>query len=61
VISEAKLALSCPEAARLVLLNPTLLDGSLGTTMEPCDIQLRGGDTAKGVRGLQPWFWPIRE
>jgi lysine-N-methylase len=60
-IEEKALALSCPEAARLVLLNPALLDASQGTTMEPRDIQLRGGDTFKDARGLQPWFWPIRE
>jgi lysine-N-methylase len=60
-IKEKALALSCPEAARLVLLNPALLEASLGTALEPPDIELRRGDTFKDARGLQPWFWPIRE
>ena len=50
------LSLSCPEAARLVLLNPRLLPpaGSAG-------YQISWEDSGAGAPTLLPYFWPIRE
>jgi lysine-N-methylase len=50
------LSLSCPEAARLVLLNPRLLPpaGAAG-------YQISWEDSGPGEAALLPYFWPIRE
>jgi lysine-N-methylase len=55
-LEEKTLTLSCPEAARLVLLNPELLkpNGNGG-------YQLTWDDAAKGETDLRVYFWPIRE
>jgi lysine-N-methylase len=53
---EAALTLSCPEAARLVLLDPTLFSPIAHTITQP----LCSPD-AGSTRSLQPWFWSIRE
>jgi lysine-N-methylase len=59
-IQEIALTLSCPEAARLVLLTPELY------TREPLESDVQNGDsldsapTAAGPPLLLPWFWPIR-
>jgi len=58
---EKALTLSCPEAARHVLLNPTLLSPSHQTISEPQPMQLPGSDSLADARSLQPWFWSIRE
>jgi lysine-N-methylase len=68
---EQALALSCPEAARLVLLNPvllnpvlldpTLLSPSSRTIQEPlCDAP-REGNRVEDSRSPQAWFWSIRK
>jgi lysine-N-methylase len=50
------LSLSCPESARLVLLNPRLLaPNSTG------GYQISWQDTGPGEPSLLPYFWPIRE
>jgi lysine-N-methylase len=51
---ETVLALSCPEAARLTLLNPDLLDGESYTSFN-------WDDRAPGVADLRAYFWIIRE
>jgi lysine-N-methylase len=55
-LEEKALSLSCPEAARLVLLDPALLkpkgDGGY---------QISWNDSERGERALLPFFWPIRE
>lgn len=54
-LEETTLSLSCPEAARLVLLNPRLLP--------PADApgyQLTWDETAAAGGSLRPWFWQIR-
>ncbi|MGB6690382.1 MAG: flagellin lysine-N-methylase [Terracidiphilus sp.] len=55
-IEEKALSLSCPEAARLVLLDPDLMqpkgDGGYQMTWD---------DTKLDVRALLPFYWPIRE
>jgi lysine-N-methylase len=63
---EKSLTLSCPEAARLVLLNPDLLSPSHQTITEPLYGQLHAGspratDRAEDAQSLRPWFWSIRE
>jgi lysine-N-methylase len=60
-IEEKALALSCPEAARLVLLNPDLFNPSNPAITEPLCSQPQEGDTAEGTGSLQPWFRFIRE
>jgi lysine-N-methylase len=61
-IEEKALALSCPEAARLVLLNPALLlKKTYPAITEPRYHQVRHDDPAENARSLQPWFWSIRE
>ena len=59
-IQEMALTLSCPEAARLVLLTPELF------VREPLESDLvpneatAGAPAAPGASSLLPWFWPIR-
>jgi lysine-N-methylase len=53
---DQSLTLSCPEAARLVLLNPNLLSGPQpGETTMTWDDQVETGSHLRG------FFWPIRE
>ena len=60
-IEEKALALSCPEAARLVLLNPDLLNLRGPVISEPLCSQPQELDSAEGTGSLQPWFRFIRE
>ena len=55
-VEEKALALSCPEAARLVLLDPDLLDRNSRTIQETLSSQ-----SEEGSGDLQRWFWRIRE
>lgn len=50
------LSLACPEAARLVLLNPDLLAESISNAR-----QLDWNEDAADANGPQSWFWPLRE
>jgi lysine-N-methylase len=54
---EKGLTLSCPEAARLVLLDPTVFTPKPQTITQPLGNSPDDGST----RSLQPWFWSIRE
>lgn len=54
-LEETTLSLSCPEAARLVLLNPRLLPPADGP-----GYQLAWDETAAVGGSLRPWFWQIR-
>jgi lysine-N-methylase len=56
-IEEMALSLSCPEAARLVLLTPGLLTQA---DLQP-DSALAGASAGKGAAMLLGWFWPIRK
>ncbi len=59
-VQQTALTLSCPEAARLVLLNPNLrVNGSL-VDIEPPSADAAGAPRADGFRSLTPWFQPIR-
>jgi lysine-N-methylase len=63
---ETALVLSCPEAARLVLLNPSLLsslqhDLRNQTPADSFSDQVGGCDSRGHAHSLLPWFWPIRE
>jgi lysine-N-methylase len=71
-VEETALALSCPEAARLVLLNPDLLQPelpdlelpapeSLEAANEPSGCELAETPSAEGISSLLPWFRPIRQ
>ena len=53
---ETALALSCPEAARLVLLNPDLL-----APFEPIELPAENSDTSDRANPLPPNFWPVRK
>ena len=61
-VQEKALALSCPEAARLVLLNPDLLRNR----EDDCPNLPRNSNSpylpalGEGPHSLQFWFWPIR-
>ena len=55
-IEEKALTLSCPEAARLVLLDPNLLDRNSRTIREPF-----ASESAEGSDELRRWFRSIRE
>jgi lysine-N-methylase len=50
------LTLACPEAARLVLLNPDLLAESIKNAR-----QVAWDEAATDARGPGAWFWPLRE
>jgi lysine-N-methylase len=54
-LREETLSLSCPEAARLVLLSPRLLPRA-----EQPGYELTWDETADRGGALRPWFWPIR-
>jgi lysine-N-methylase len=75
-IEEQALALSCPEAARLVLLNPCLMSSLRPVSSQPVSKQpfpnrasprhslsdkLSGSNTVEDAPSLRSWFWPIRE
>jgi lysine-N-methylase len=74
-IEEKALALSCPEAARLVLLNPCLLSSLHPVSSQPVSSQpLPGhappadsrhdklpGNAVGDPSSFRSWFWPIRE
>lgn len=60
-IEEKALALSCPEAARLVLLSPALLNADHLVITEPLHGPPAGDDHVEDAGSLQPWFWSIRE
>jgi lysine-N-methylase len=55
-MEEKALSLSCPEAARLILLDPHLMSKSSGDGYE-----MTWDETKHEVRALLPFFWPIRE
>ena len=55
-LEEKTLTLSCPEAARLVLLDPDLQAPS-----EHGKFELTWDDHAPGVANLRCYFWPIRQ
>jgi lysine-N-methylase len=64
-LQEAALTLSCPEAARLVLLDPDLLrQGTARASATPAqaqpNLEVESGAKPSGAR-LQEWFWPIRK
>ena len=75
-IQETALALSCPEAARLVLLSPQLLAPELLISVPlnsdrerasgaeaPTDsmVGIAGTEVPANPLSLQSWFWPIRQ
>ena len=55
-LEESPLSLSCPEAARLVLLDPDLLASN---EARPHEVHWDDGATA--AHGLRYYFWPLRE
>ncbi len=55
-LEEKALSLSCPEAARLVLLDPQLM-----TPKGNGGHQITWNDSGHSERALLPFFWPIRE
>jgi lysine-N-methylase len=63
---ETALTLSCPEAARLVLLNPALLNPELLARQLPEVAEEAGSapfeaPAEKDPPSLLPWFWAIRQ
>ena len=62
-IEEKSLTLSCPEAARLVLLNPDLLRSNASSTTELDLVPEMTGpidDAAQSGQSLLAHYWPIR-
>ncbi len=59
-IEETALTLSCPEAARLVLLNPKLLAQEQLAAIEETESDLAGDTIADESLSLLTWFLPIR-
>ncbi len=65
-VAETALALSCPEAARLVLLDTNLLRPILGTAdfldgaLGNADLENRQSAAPEQPMSLLGWFWPIR-
>jgi lysine-N-methylase len=57
---ETALALSCPEAARLVLLSPGLLVSGHGATPEGADRELAAETESTETQPLENFFHPIR-
>jgi lysine-N-methylase len=55
-LKEATLSLSCPEAARLVLLDPQLLRTTGGGFYH-----MSWDDAGKGESNMRHYFWPIRD
>jgi len=60
-IEETALTLSCPEAARLVLLSPNLLSNERLTSAELPGNALVESSTADETPSLLAWFIPIRQ
>ena len=60
-IRETALTLSCPEAARLVLLNSNLLANELQTVAEQTRAAISEVGAPNGASGLLRYFWPIRQ
>jgi lysine-N-methylase len=60
-VAETALSLSCPEAARLVLLNPDLLLRQRLEVAEEDGREFAGAPAADGPPSLLPWFWSIRQ
>jgi lysine-N-methylase len=60
-IQESALTLSCPEAARLVLLNPDLLARELQKVTEQSRAKITEAPAMDGSSALLPFFWPIRQ
>jgi lysine-N-methylase len=61
-IDERSLALSCPEAARLVLLDPALLlPDSFNNDILTMIEEPENAPGTDGCISLLPWFWSIRE
>jgi lysine-N-methylase len=60
-IQETALALSCPEAARLVLLQPELLTPAPLAAPEPPNPALTAASASIASPSLLRWFWPIRQ
>jgi lysine-N-methylase len=60
-IQETALTLSCPEAARLVLLDPELLTRELHTVAEYSRVAISEAVATDGSSALLPFFWPIRQ
>lgn len=54
-LKETELSLSCPEAARMVLLSAGLI-----APPDAPGYQLTWDETAASGTALRPWFWPIR-
>jgi lysine-N-methylase len=55
-MEEKALSLSCPEAARLVLLDPDLMAAKTNGSY-----QMTWDESPQSARALVPFFWPIRE
>ena len=60
-IEEHALTLSCPEAARLVLLNPDLLAIVSEDSERESVRWLMSGSKEGGATGQHAWFWRIRK
>jgi lysine-N-methylase len=60
-LTEKALSLSCPEAARLVLLDPILLDAAQTDPSSGANYQITWDDSLEDDHQLLPYFWPIRE
>jgi lysine-N-methylase len=60
-IRETALTLSCPEAARLVLLDPELLTNELQTVAQQSHAVVAKASAVEGSSALLPSFWPIRQ
>ena len=60
-LEEKALSLSCPEAARLVLLDPGLLESGLLPPQSSGGYEMTWDDSPREDRKLLPFFWPIRE
>lgn len=62
-VYEKSVALSCPEAARLVLLNPNIME--FDEIEEPAEVQHNVNykidtDTIQNANNLKRYFWPLR-
>jgi lysine-N-methylase len=60
-IEETALALSCPEAARLVLLTPELLTPLPASAPDSPNSALTAASASDSSPSLLRWFWPIRQ
>lgn len=60
-VRETALTLSCPEAARLVLLNPVLLRQELHSVAQHALAAVSEAVVTEGSSVLLPCFWPIRQ